>query len=76
VMRRPSVLESMPATADELDQAGCPGCGGAPRLLSGIDWLFRCDACSWAYGHPQFMSRDRASEVLHDMKQPKEPTHG
>lgn len=51
------------------DEPMCPGCKSVAQVrVLNFGWLFRCEACDWEYGHPQFMDRQDAREALFDAR--------
>lgn len=49
-------------------EARCPQCGNPATEVPLSGWLFLCNPCGQAWGHPQTMTRVAAREALHEAK--------
>lgn len=57
-------------TAEEFDDLTCPDCRGIATATEGMgNWRFVCRPCGRRWGHPQIISAEKASGLLHDAKQ-------
>lgn len=54
------------ATDDRIANAVCDKCLTVARVSGIGGWLFHCDRCGAAWGHPQAMTENEAQQIRHD----------